>query len=238
MIVELFTTFLGLTKAFDTVCREGLWKIMAKFGCPSKFIAMVKQFNDGMKARVLDNGKYSQPIPVTTLFSMIFSAKLTDAFHDSVIGVGFRYCTDGILLNFRRLHAKSKDHEDTARDFLFGDGCALNASTQLEMHSNMDLFAKACENFGHKISTKKTEVLHQPASTALTSEPHLTVNGQRLAAADKFVYLGSTLARSVSIDEEVAYRIARASTAFGRQKSNVWECRGLSLDTKLKVSEQ
>ena len=39
--VDLYMTFVDLTKAFDTVSREGLWKIMAKFGCPAKFIAMV-----------------------------------------------------------------------------------------------------------------------------------------------------------------------------------------------------
>ena len=32
-------TFVDLTKAFDAVSREGLWKIMAKFGCPAKFKA-------------------------------------------------------------------------------------------------------------------------------------------------------------------------------------------------------
>ena len=32
-------TFVDLTKAFDTVSREGLWKIMAKFGCPTKLIS-------------------------------------------------------------------------------------------------------------------------------------------------------------------------------------------------------
>ena len=29
---------------------------MAKFGCPAKFITMVKQFHDGMQARVQDDG--------------------------------------------------------------------------------------------------------------------------------------------------------------------------------------
>ena len=37
---------------------------MAKFGCPAKFIAMVQQFHDGMKARVQDGGVYSEPFPV------------------------------------------------------------------------------------------------------------------------------------------------------------------------------
>ena len=38
----LHMTFVDLTKAFDTVSRVGLWKIMAKFGCPPRFIAMVR----------------------------------------------------------------------------------------------------------------------------------------------------------------------------------------------------
>ena len=40
--VDLYMTFVDLTKAFDTVSREGLWKIMAKFDCPAKLIAMVR----------------------------------------------------------------------------------------------------------------------------------------------------------------------------------------------------
>ena len=39
-----------LTKAFDTVNREGLWSILAKLGCPAKFISIIRSFHDGMKA--------------------------------------------------------------------------------------------------------------------------------------------------------------------------------------------
>ena len=49
--VDLYMTFVDLTKAFDTVSREGLWKIMAKFDCPARYIAMVRQYHDGMQAR-------------------------------------------------------------------------------------------------------------------------------------------------------------------------------------------
>ena len=44
---HLYTTIIYLTKAFDTVSRKGLWKIMEKFGCPRKFIATTRQCHDG-----------------------------------------------------------------------------------------------------------------------------------------------------------------------------------------------
>ena len=61
----LFITFVDLTKAFDTVNRDALWKIMSKFGCPEKFVNIVRLFHDGMQARVKDDGQYSEPFPVT-----------------------------------------------------------------------------------------------------------------------------------------------------------------------------
>ena len=124
---------------------------------------------------------------------------------------------------------------DIARDFLFADDCALNAGTEPDMQGSVDQFSKACDDFGLTISIKKTEVLHQPAPATPYVEPNITVNGQKLAVNDKFVYLGSTLCRSVNIDEEVSYRIARASAAFGRLRDTVWERRGLTKETKQSV---
>ena len=37
---DLYTTFVDLKKALDTVSRDGLWKILAKCGCPEKFISI------------------------------------------------------------------------------------------------------------------------------------------------------------------------------------------------------
>ena len=52
---------------------------------------------------------------------------------------------------------------------------------------------------------------------------------------NRFTYLGSTLSQNVTIDDEVNVRIARASATFGRLHANVWNRRGISLQTKLKV---
>ena len=127
-----------------THIREGLWKIMAKFGCPAKFIAVVRQFHDGMLAGVQNDGELSDPFPVTngakqgcvlasTLFNMMFSGMLTDAFQDGDNGIPMRYRFDRKLFNLRRLQAKSKVQTEVLDEFLFADDMAKGAPTVEKM---------------------------------------------------------------------------------------------------------
>ena len=245
----LYTIFVDLMKAFDTVSRAGPWKIMAKYGCPDKFIALVRQFHDGMLVRVTDDGDSSEPIAqiavtnsvkqgcvlAPTLFSIMFSAMLSEVFRDADDGITIQYRMDGKLFNLRRLQAKSKVKEATVRDLLFANDCALNASSEPEMQQSMNKFSSACDSFGLTISTKKTEVMFQPAPRNAYTEPSITVKGETLKVVESFAYLGSILSRSVRIDNEVDARIAKASTAFGRLRKKVWERNGLTTRTKLKV---
>ena len=114
---------------------------MAKFGCSSRYIAMVRLFHDDMQARVQNDGEYSEPFPVTTgvkqgcvmaptLFSMMFSAMLTDAFQDVDAGFLIRYRFDGKLLNLRRLQAKSKVQTDVVDKLLYADDLTENAKSK------------------------------------------------------------------------------------------------------------
>src|ERR1700754_5109922 len=219
---------------------------MSKFGCPKRFIDMVRQFHDGMQARVIDDGDFSAPFLVTngvkqgcvlapTLFSLMFSAMLTDAFQDDAPGIDIKYRTDGKLFNLRRLQAKTLVHIARLRDFLFADDCALNAGNANDMQESLDLFSTACSNFGLTISTKKTEVMYQPAPGKQYRESTITVKDQTLTSVEKFTFLGSTLSRNVHINEETDARIAKASSAFGRLCTTVWDRKGISLITKLKV---
>ena len=218
---------------------------MAKFGCPAKFIAMVRQFYDGMFARVQNDGGFSDPFPVangvkqgcvlaSTLFSMMFSAMLTDAFQDDN-GIPMRYRFDGKLFNLRRLPAKSKVQTEVLDEFLFADDMAKGTSTEEKMQKGVDQVADSCDSYDLTISIKKTEVVYQPAPGKPYKEPTITVKGQRLQVVDKFTYLGSTLSGVVHIDDEVSARIAKASAAFGRLLGRIWDQSGIRLDTKLKV---
>ena len=168
--MDLYITFVDLIKAFDTVSREGLWKIMAKFGCPTKFIAMVRQFHDGMLARIQTDDEFSDPFPVTngvkqgcvlapTLFSMMFSAMLTAAFQDGDNGKPIRYRFDRKLFNLRRLQTKSKLQKVVLDEFLFADDKAKGAPTEEKMQKNVDQIFDSCDSYDLTISIKKTKVV-------------------------------------------------------------------------------
>ena len=182
-------TFVDLTKAFDTVIREGLWKIMAKFGCPAKFIAMVRQFHDSMLARVQNDSEFSDPFSVTngvkqglTLFSMMFSAMLTDAFQDGDNGIPIRYRFDGKFFKLRRLQAKSKVQTEVLDEFLFADDMAKGAPTQEKMQKGVDQVSDSCDSYDLTISIKKTEVVYQPYKepTYHHSERSTTASGRQV----------------------------------------------------------
>ena len=59
--VDLYVTYVDLTKALGPVSRDGHWKTMVQFGCLPRFIAMVR---DAMQARVQNDGGFSEPFEV------------------------------------------------------------------------------------------------------------------------------------------------------------------------------
>ena len=116
--VDLYMTLSTLPKHLTQSVARDFGKLRQSLAVV-KFIAMVREFHDGMLARVQNDGESSDPFPVTngvkqgcvlasTLFSMMFSAMLTDDFQVGDNGVSIRYRFDGKLFNLRRLQAKSK----------------------------------------------------------------------------------------------------------------------------------
>ena len=58
--------FVDLQKAYDSVDRELLWKVLTRAGVPEEMLAVIRQFHDGMQARVrMDDGELSDQFEVT-----------------------------------------------------------------------------------------------------------------------------------------------------------------------------
>ena len=77
--------------------------------------------------------------------------------------------------------------------------------------------------------------MFQPAPGTVYKEPNIEVKGCQLQAVEKFTYLGCILSRCMYIDDEVNNRIGKLSISFGRVRQTVWDRRGISVTTKLKM---
>ena len=118
---SLYLAFIDLTKAFDTVNRTLLWGILSKFGCTPQFLAVLREFHDGMSARVVLNGLESDPFMVNVgvkqgcvlapVIFNLFLVAITLLFRNRVLpadSAGINYRLDGSLFNIRRLQAATK----------------------------------------------------------------------------------------------------------------------------------
>jgi len=62
----LYLLFVDFEKAFDSLDREAIWRILRHYGIPDKIINMLKVQNQGFTCQVLHGGTLTNPIEVKT----------------------------------------------------------------------------------------------------------------------------------------------------------------------------
>ncbi|BHF74183.1 hypothetical protein SprV_0401726700 [Sparganum proliferum] len=116
---------------------------------------MVRQLHDDMTAGVTGKGTASEAFAVTngvkkssvlasTLFSLMFSAMLMDAYLDERPGIRIAQRTDDHLFHHRQMHFQSRVSTTTVHEFLFADDCALDTTSEGDIQRSMDLFSATC----------------------------------------------------------------------------------------------
>ena len=136
--LPLYQCFIDLSKAFDTVNRLILWKILLKSGCPEIFVGLIRSLHNGMKARVSFNGTLSEEISINNgvkqgdisapkLFNIYFSLVFLVAFYENSDGIYSRYRTSGSVFNVRRLFSQRKVSSSLVRELLYADDCNIVA---------------------------------------------------------------------------------------------------------------
>ena len=64
------------------------------------------------------------------------------------------------------------------------------------------------------------------------------IDGHKLKRVDHFKHLGSYVTKDCKLDDEITARIQTVSCAMGRLRDRVFDCRDLTVETKLKVYNQ
>ena len=214
--------FIDLTKAFDTINRDALWDVLARYGCPPKFIQIIRLFHVDITGQVLSNGEQSDPFSISNgvkqgcvlapvLFNLFFTCVLRQAIGnmDEGVYVCFRY--DESIFDLWRLSAKTKTFNSLIQGALFADDCALMAHKPGDLQAMLNSFSDASKQFGLKSSLGKTEVLFQRAPNSVAPQPAIFIDDVELKVIDSFKYLGSMISSDGSLDKEIASKISKAS---------------------------
>ena len=97
--ILLYIVFVDLTKAFDSVNRNLLWRLLGKLGCPCNLVNVIRSFHDDMSASVIDSGASSKSFIVTDGVNLnkdaFLQPLLFNIFFSVMLHVAFRNCDKG-----------------------------------------------------------------------------------------------------------------------------------------------
>ena len=108
---------------------------------------------------------------------------------------------------------------------------ALLAFSDNDLQNLLNGFSNACDDFGLTISLKKTKIMTQ--DTEVSSS--LFIKDYALETVKSFIYLGSTVTSTTSLDTEIGKRIGHAATNMSKLSHRVWENQKLTTPTKMAV---
>ena len=244
---DVYIAFVDLSKAFDSVDREVLWKILEKCGCPPRFTRVIRNLHDGMKLQVRYGGDVSEPFEVSrgvkqgcVLAPVLFNiyvqciTRMLSALLDRDHQITLNYRTDRSLFDLQKLKAKPIVSNTNLLELQHADNCALVASSAEKLQHVLDLISRLYTRLGLKINVRKTEYI-QYTSQPQDFSPTLSIEGSALEKVQCFRYLGSNISSNCRLDDEINYRISKASSAFGRLNSMVFHNKNLKLNTKVAV---
>ena len=214
--------FVDFEKAFDSVDRSVLWRIMRSYSIPEKIVKMVKVMYSGSECAVIDGSCVYDWFEIKT-------------------GVKQGCCMSGFLflLVVDRVMRKTTKHGNTGirwkfnnflEDLDFADDLALISSSGRHIQTKVSNLGRYAKMTGLRINTAKTMMM----SWDNPADRQIQVNGEELETVSKFVYLGGTVTQEGGSDEDIKSRLRKARAAFSKLR-NMWKSSQLKLRTKLKI---
>ena len=253
--------FVDLVKAFDSVPRNVLFTVLAKFGVPPHLVSVIKRMNTDLQVTFDLNGEpvavpctvgVKQGCPLSpTLFLFVMQACLESLEKAMPADAKLKFRTNTRTDGKNGGHVSGTDYKNKG-EFTFSfwaslyadDAATLLASREAllaatnAMYDHLRLFGLLM-HVGTNGKRSKTEAMFCPArsdtySAGDTSDLLLDCGGT-VSFTESFVYLGSLLNYDLSDHHDVEARLMKASQAFGALRRTIFSSRDIPERLKGKV---
>ncbi|CAH8469021.1 unnamed protein product [Schistosoma curassoni] len=219
---SLYINFIDYEKAFDSVDRRTLWKLLRHYGVPQKIVNIIRNSYDGLQCKVVHGEQLTDAFQVRT---GVRQGCLLSPFL-------FLLVVDWIMKTStsEAKHGIQWTAQNQLEDLDFADDLALLSRTHEQMQMKTASVAAVSASVGLSIHKGKTKVLKFKAEN---SNP-ITLDGETLEDVESFTYLGSIIDEQGGSDADVKARIGKARAAF-LQLKNIWNSKQLSTNIKVRI---
>ena len=202
----LYVNFVDYEKAFDSLDRETLWKLLRHYGVPMKFVNLIQNSYEGLSCRVVHEGQLTEKFEVKTAVRQgcLLSPFLFILAIDWIMRAVTNQKRNGIQWT---LWSQLDDLD-------FADDLALLSHNHQQMQEKTSDLHHTSVQVGLTLNKQKTKILRINAGT---DEP-VTIEGEELGEVASFIYLGSVMDKSGGTDADVKTRIGKARSAFNMLK--------------------
>ena len=218
----LLVNFIDFEKAFDSIDRDTLWKLLRHYGIPPKIVTLIQKMYDGTSCKVLHEGRLTDSFQIKTgvrqgcllspfLFILAVDWLMKESTSGSRNGIQWTLWTQLDDLDFADDIALVSHNHSQMQD---------KTSTVNQLSGSIGLCIHPGESKMLKIKTEDIQAI--------------TVGGKPLEVVENFTYLGSVIDHSGGTAADVRSRVAQARTAF-KTLDKIWRDRTISTKTKIRL---
>ena len=219
---SLYVVFIDYEKAFDSVDRSTLWKLLQHYGIPEKIIRMIRLAYEPSTCQVIHGNTLTEPFTVLSgvrqgcllspfLFLLVMDWIMKETTKDQARGIQWTL---------------SKHLEDVK----FADDVTLLSQRHNNMTQKLESIREIAAMIGLKVNTQKTKSLRVNQG----NNAHFNIGGDEIQDVEKFTYLGSIVCSEGGTDQDIVARIGKATTAFNILRP-IWRSRSIIVKTKLRI---
>ena len=251
----LFMCFIDITKAYDSVNREPLWKVCLSYGITNKLVNLLKMLYKDSLERVKRNGVLSDSFEMTTgvmqggipsplLFNILFDFIIKKVINKAgVSDVKFSYGNNDFF--------HGKDERYNVFDILtllYSDDIVVMYETISDLEKFIRSFEEVTQQYGLTMNIEKTCLMslkqlkkNQQKQVSIgqninyNDNININVRNQNIETVDTFTYLGCTITNDQREDTEISVRLAKASKALNMLCHSIWNRKSVSITARLRI---